>query len=338
MVVEEQNKNKEGQISLDVKDRKILYHLSQDARQGYTQLAKKVALSKNAVKYRVERLREEGVITNFVCSINFGAIGFDTFAMLLKFNSDIYVEKGIVNYFKEHEFADSVEILSGDWDMFVEFVIKDLNHVHEIANNIINKFGDGLNCYETFFSHDFIKVDSVLSDIYKGLSLQVPEKKDRIVKECKIDLIDKKILNLIAINSDLTFPEIADKLGLTLDVVRYRMKNLIKNEVILDFFPKVSMIKLGYSQYLGLIRLKDLSKERLRAIKQKIRMNKNINYSFFDVLSSNLVFICAFNSGEQADSLFRGLRSEFRDIIEKQNYLIIKEQVLFNLFPKGLVK
>ena len=40
-------------IELDVKDRKIIYHLSNNARISDTQLSKQVALSKNAVKYRI---------------------------------------------------------------------------------------------------------------------------------------------------------------------------------------------------------------------------------------------------------------------------------------------
>jgi len=47
---------------LDKKDGKLLYFLSQNARLSQTQLAKKIGLSKNGVKYRVGRLLKEKII------------------------------------------------------------------------------------------------------------------------------------------------------------------------------------------------------------------------------------------------------------------------------------
>jgi DNA-binding Lrp family transcriptional regulator len=64
---------------LDIKDRKLLYYLSEDSRLSYTQLAKKVALSKNAVKYRITRLKTMGVIKQFTSVINLGALRYYTF-------------------------------------------------------------------------------------------------------------------------------------------------------------------------------------------------------------------------------------------------------------------
>jgi DNA-binding Lrp family transcriptional regulator len=51
---------------LDVKDRKILYHLDLDSRQPFSQLGKKVGLSKDLVAYRVKKLHERGIIKNFI--------------------------------------------------------------------------------------------------------------------------------------------------------------------------------------------------------------------------------------------------------------------------------
>ena len=49
-------------LKLDKKDKKLLYYLSKNARMSNTQLSNKIGLSKNSVKYRVERLLKEGII------------------------------------------------------------------------------------------------------------------------------------------------------------------------------------------------------------------------------------------------------------------------------------
>ena len=44
---------------IDLKDRKILYQLDIDSRQSYSQIAKKVGVSKNVLVYRINKLIEK---------------------------------------------------------------------------------------------------------------------------------------------------------------------------------------------------------------------------------------------------------------------------------------
>jgi len=75
---------------LTLKDKKLLFYLSRNARESGTKIAKSVGLSKNAVGYKIERLTRLGIIKNFSAAINIGALNYDTFTLLLKFNEDIY--------------------------------------------------------------------------------------------------------------------------------------------------------------------------------------------------------------------------------------------------------
>ena len=58
------------EYSLDVKDLRILAELEINARQSNNQIGKKVKLSKEVVKYRIDRLIETGVIVRFHTVIN----------------------------------------------------------------------------------------------------------------------------------------------------------------------------------------------------------------------------------------------------------------------------
>lgn len=322
---------------LDIKDRKLLYYLSEDSRASYTQLAKKIALSKNAVKYRITRLKNLGVITQFTSTINLGALRYYTFTVLLRFNEDIYKNKEIINYFKNHEFADWSITLSGHWDIFTEFACTDIYGMALIIDGILSNFGEKLNTYQVFLSNDTLRVEHLVSDFYADLKVSRLKQKERRIQEYKADKIDKKIMNLLGEDSSLNFIQIADKLGLTLDVVRYRIKNLIKENILIKFFPEISLRKLGYSDYLYILKLRDLSEVRFNELKNFIKFNDHLLYAFVDKNSSYIVFHCAFKSSDGMDSLSRSLRTDFSDIIESQDYLLIKEQVLFNLFPRGLI-
>ncbi len=323
---------------LTLKDKKLIYYLSKNARESKTKIAKSVGLSKNAVSYKIERLIKMGIIKNFSAVINIGALKYDTFVLLLKFNEDIYKNKEIIEYLRNYPFADWLITLSGDWDMFVEFIYRDINHFFKILNDLFEHFGANLDTHKILFSNQVIKVEHLVPDFYKDIALPPIEKHDRKFKEYKLDKTDKDILNILSLDSSLSFVELAWKLKTTLDVVRYRIKNMLESGIILTFFPEIALDKLGYGEYLCTLKIKNNKKVKIDNLKSAIQENKNVSYGFFDPASLNLVFVCAFRNSNEIDSLLRGLRSEFQGMIESQSYLIIKEQVLFNLFPKGLAE
>jgi DNA-binding Lrp family transcriptional regulator len=323
---------------LDMKDKKLLYYLSRGSKTSDTQLAKHLGMSKNAVKYREDRMKKEGIIKNFTTLINLGSLKLDTFTILLKFNEDIYENENIINYFKNHDSADWVITLSGEWDILAEFVFKDFYQVTEIIKDIINNFNQILNSYQVFFSFDAIKVEHLVPDFYKDFMKEALPLKKRTEKKYDIDDIDKQILCSLSEDSSISYVTLAQKLKITTDIVRYRIKKMQENDIIVKFFPDIPLQKLGYTKYLYLIKLKNLTKTRIEEIKRFIQINNYVTYAFFDTVSFNLIFSCAFRSSDDIDRLSRNLRKQFSDVIEKQDYLIEKDEILFNLFPRGLVK
>jgi len=63
------------------KDILILSILQEGARTPVSEIAKKVGLSENGVRYRLEKLEEEGYIKNYVVLLNPKKFGKNTFAI-----------------------------------------------------------------------------------------------------------------------------------------------------------------------------------------------------------------------------------------------------------------
>lgn len=323
-------------VLLDIKDKKLLYYLSINSRFSHTYLSRKIQLSKNAVTYRIERLQKKGIITKFASVVNLGSLNVTTITVLLKFNEDIYEKKEIIEFFKNHALADWVISLSGQWDLFVELVAKDFMSLYTMVDEIVARFSDSLNTYQLFFSRDTLRVEHLIEDFYKPLRLEQPIQKERTKEIYEIGEVDKKILKILNENSSLPYLQIAQKINSTIDVVRYRIKNLVAKGIIIKFFAEISLPKLGYTEYLYTLKLKNLSQEKMEKMRKRIQDNSHITYAFVDATGFNILFVCAFNNAEGIDHLSRSLRKEFSDILEKQEYQIIKEQILFNLFPKGI--
>ena len=67
-----------GAASFDDLDRKIITALMANARTSFAEIGMSVGLSATAVKRRVDRLRETGVITGFTATVRPSALGWRT--------------------------------------------------------------------------------------------------------------------------------------------------------------------------------------------------------------------------------------------------------------------
>ena len=73
-------------LQLDDKDRKILNLLECDGREHYSEIGKKISMSSDTIKYRIEKMKEQGIIENFSPVLNFSKLGFFYYACVIKFD------------------------------------------------------------------------------------------------------------------------------------------------------------------------------------------------------------------------------------------------------------
>ncbi len=75
----------------------------------------------------------------------------------------------------------------------------------------------------------------------------------------KINLLDKKILNILILNSRLEYSEIARLTGTSTERVFYRINRLFKNGIINEYKVLLRYTELGYNQYNIFIKLKHIN-------------------------------------------------------------------------------
>ena len=98
----------------------------------------------------------------------------------------------------------------------------------------------------------------------------------------KLDLKDKKILYELDLNSRATLNEIAKKVGLSKQVVDYRLKNLIKESAIKQFYTVINFSKLGYTQYKLYLKFQNVNPETEKEIIAYWVNNKNFFKPFLN--------------------------------------------------------
>jgi Lrp/AsnC family transcriptional regulator, regulator for asnA, asnC and gidA len=120
-------------IVLDDISKRIIEQLQADGRQSYASIGKAVGLSEAAVRQRVQRLQEAGVM-QIVAVTDPLTLGFRRQAMIgLKCDGDL--EKVADDLAAMGE-IDYVVITAGSFDLLLEVVCEDDDHLLEILSRV----------------------------------------------------------------------------------------------------------------------------------------------------------------------------------------------------------
>lgn len=113
---------------LDDFDRRILEELQADARRTNIEVAARVGLSHSAVSRRVKRLEEGGVIRGYRARIDPAAAGHGARAFVSVRRAPEVAATTLARALAEIEAVAGVWILSGDFDLMIELVARDMTH------------------------------------------------------------------------------------------------------------------------------------------------------------------------------------------------------------------
>jgi len=306
---------------LDVKDRKILYHLDLDSRQSFSQLGKKVGLSKDLVAYRVKKLQEKGIIENFWTEINEFKFGYSDVKFYFTFqNITPEIKQEIIDYFVKKPYTFCVESLEGQYDLCVVSYVENVAKFYNIWKNAISKYRD-------FFSNQQFCVHN-LGVYYKLTFLlddKTDKKNDRIIwfissndEKVEVDNLDEKILELLIQNSRIMTLELAEKLNSAVNTINSRIKKLVKTGIILKYTINIDWPKIGYQTYKADIVLKE--PEKMQKIVDYIENNPNLIIKIESLGYVDLELIFCLNNANQLHQIFEDLSSKFPGSIKNYKY------------------
>ena len=133
-------------LALDDTNKQIIEHLQRDGRMSYATLAKTIGLSEAAVRQRVQRLLDGGLM-QIVAVTDPLTLGFARQAMVgIKVNGDLRV---VADALAEIPEVDYVVICAGGYDLLCELVCTDDAHLLELLNDQVRAV-PGVAATETF--------------------------------------------------------------------------------------------------------------------------------------------------------------------------------------------
>lgn len=307
-------------IELDVKDKKILYQLDLNCRQSNTQIGKKVGLSRKVVEYRINRMEEIGLITNYFTVINSYMLGFDAYRYYIKFqNATNKIKDEIGEYIAKYKHIWTCSSIKGVYDLSIVVWVSNIQEFYNFWDDINDRYGD-------YFSEKLFSI-YVKAHCYPNSYLLEENycKKERDVfqitgeaKKIDIDYIDYQILNILAINARISTVDIAKEINQSSQNVQYRINKLIEKKLIQAFRVNIDVSQIKLEHFKVDIFLNQPSKRKqlwreLELLPNIIFINTSVGYA--DIEIEMIV-----KSSDEIIEKMDKIMSKYENLIKKYNF------------------
>ena len=332
-------------VQVDAYDRKILAALAVNCRTPATRIAKKVGLSRDAIRYRIKRLESSGVIQGYRTVIDMTAFGYDSVHVMLQLNQPApEAEQKLIEAFKSYPFCRAVIKFNGKYDFELALVARNMDELDAILTKIISDCGNYLQHYDLFFITKSFAAKTFPDNFQKSKEKEetakaqtnIKTKKEAKAKQKAVetDEIDHKLLGIIADHADLPLYHIGQKLDLSADAVKYRMKKLQNAGIIKGFIPVINYNVIGYHVYAILLNIAGLTPQREATLKQFLSTNKDILWAVKLIGKYNvLLYICT-NEPNDLIKTTTALRSYFTEAVRDYETLINYEEYKYTYWVK----
>lgn len=157
-------------------------------------------------------------------------------------------------------------------------------------------------------------------------------------KKAKIDVKDKKILELLSENSRMGVAEIAKRVSLKRETVSYKIKRMQDLGVIIKFFPEIDFKKINYGLYHIFLLIDETNKQRQKEFIDALKHHPNITdvMEYSDTWDLEIRMIS--RDIEEFDSIITDVMAQFSDIITERSKLAVINTYQSILFPYSFFK
>ena len=120
---------------LDKLDFEILSFLQEDGRMSFTVIADKLGVSIGTIRTRFNKLIEDGTV-NIIGRVNPDKVGFRSYAHIAVYVRPATLKDKVAQRVVKMPEVSFLALTSGDYDLEVDVMCRDNNHLVDFVNNI----------------------------------------------------------------------------------------------------------------------------------------------------------------------------------------------------------
>jgi Lrp/AsnC family transcriptional regulator, leucine-responsive regulatory protein len=322
-------------VTIDLKDRKILYELDIDARQSLTQIGKKVGLNKDVVSYRIKRMEDEGIIENYWTQIDSYKLGYNVFRYyLILQNATPNIKNEIINHLVGYKKTWVVGTCKGMYDLVAVIWVKSVPEFYKFWDETNDKYGDYFaeKVFSVYLQAYCYPLSYLLLDSYEKSSRDGHELITGGGNTAEIDEVDYRLLNEIAENGRMSLIDLAQKLSCSSQMVDYRIKNLRKKDVIQAFRVNIDISKIGYDHFKVDIYLKEPSQRK--KIFDYLKYNKYVTFINTSAGYADIEVELNIENSNKMTELMDEVYTKFPGVIKKYTYFSAQKNYKLRCLPE----
>lgn len=138
----------------DELDEKIIELYSLNIRKPLYEIADKLKVNPETLRLRIKNLEKKKIIVGYKINLNLEKLGYQGYRVDFSLNS-IKNNQEIFNYIKNHKYFYQINNSIGGADFETEIVVKNLHHLLDILEEVMEKFKGTIKSYEYFGYSEF---------------------------------------------------------------------------------------------------------------------------------------------------------------------------------------
>jgi DNA-binding Lrp family transcriptional regulator len=321
-------------MDLNIKDRKILAELDLNARATFQEIGKKARLSKETVIYRIKNLEKRGIIQRYTTLVNFAKIGYTGYGVYSRFQSvNEELKKEMIDSLKNIPELYWIALVGGKFDIVFGVMAKSVFEFNKIYYNILNKYG-------SYLVDNTIAIRTELRQhkrdylIDKKADIFKPPHFGKEPKIEALDELDSKILSILSNNARMSVVDIAKILKKPASTITLRIKQMEKRKIIEGFTTYIKAQKYGMQSYRLLINLQNMDEQARTNLFSYVNTNPQMILGIETVGEWNFEITLEVENHEQLQDEISKIRSHFKDIIKKVEFLIMfEDDLVYDPYP-----
>ena len=317
---------------LDLKDRKIIYELDINSRQSFHNIAKKVGLSKDAIIYRINKLKQAGIIHRFHTVLDNGKLGFVPFRLYLRLkNATPTKEKEIIDYLKNQKEVVWLMSIDGEYNIGLATYVRTIKEMNVFWKRLLQE-------YLNFIEKRWLTIYTKVAYYPRAFFLNINQNLDEYIcftepDEVTVSETDLEILKFLAPNSRISVIEIAKKTNLTPKTVAKKIRVLEKQGVIVGYRTMFDLEKLGYQYFKVHINVQNMTQENEKQIRAFIKHHPNIVYDNEILGGFDLEIEIQVKSLNELRNVLNEMKQRFSDVINNYTYMLFYKEHKYVFFP-----
>ncbi|MDP3766337.1 MAG: Lrp/AsnC family transcriptional regulator [Nanoarchaeota archaeon] len=133
----------------DELDWKIIQLYATNVRQSSLEIAKKLGITADTVRSRIKKLEAKKILCGYKIGINLDKLGYTSYRVDLQLSSSAK-DKSLFEFCRMHKNIYQINKSIGGSDFELEVIVKDLNELIQIIDEIRTKFKDVVNDVDYF--------------------------------------------------------------------------------------------------------------------------------------------------------------------------------------------